>query len=459
MFLDTYRNLRDFFSDGMNADQAMIPFSALPTSTQKVAYDLYDKGMVFRDWFELHATEQQNVLEGERESPYLDTLIKLVRKEDAPRLGDAQGVFRAGLYDQVRTRANWGETKDTHAGDPDMGGGALPFLVGSEIKGLFITWEDMLRLCETFQAEGIIGNSPIMVDLYQKTTQACAHIKQNAHRPPNVLLYGETGTGKELFARAIHKLSGRRGEFRAVNCAGLPLGLLESELFGHVKGAFTDAAVDKAGILETCVGGIVHLDEINKADVGLLHKLLRAFQEREIRRVGGNNNIKIDVLFIAATNEDLASKPNFPKDALARLSEVPLRIPALRDRWGDVPLLVNHILQAEHCNSPLNKYRFPLAVWCEMRMKAGGNVRDLQNLIRSVAVRAHDQNGVSDPKETALRAAIDKAQKDGLALPLAKKQVADRTPWNGKPKVSRSLLNNSAWNPVVQKLVQEGKIG
>lgn len=205
-----------------------------------------------------------------------------------------------------------------------------------------------------------------------------------------VLICGETGTGKELIARAIHDLSLRKGKtFVRLNCAALPAGLLESELFGHEKGAFTGALAQRIGRLELADGGTLFLDEVGEIPIELQPKLLRVLQEREFERLGSTRTIRTDVRLIAATNRDLAKmveEQKFRADLFFRLNVFPVELPALRERAEDIPLLVRHFAEefsrrmgrkveaiSSQTMNALRQYRWP------------GNIRELQNVIeRSV---------------------------------------------------------------------------
>jgi two-component system, NtrC family, response regulator PilR len=214
-------------------------------------------------------------------------------------------------------------------------------------------------------------------------------VRQVADAKSNVLICGESGTGKELVARAIHYNSARSSmPFVAVNCSAVPETLLESELFGHMKGSFTGAMANKAGLFEVANGGTIFLDEIGDTTPTIQVKLLRVIQEREFRRVGGNQDVKVDVRIVAATNKDLekaVADGSFREDLYYRLDVIPIRLPPLRLRTGDIPLLVNHFLGkfSQESGKPV-----PVLTSEAMHVLLGhewrGNVRELENLIERV---------------------------------------------------------------------------
>jgi transcriptional regulator with GAF, ATPase, and Fis domain len=231
---------------------------------------------------------------------------------------------------------------------------------------------------------GIVGRSPAVVDLIRR-------IELVAATRSTVLITGETGTGKELVARAIHHCSAQREmAFVKVNCAAIPETLLESELFGHVKGAFTDATGAKRGKFALAHRGSIFLDEIGTMAVGLQAKLLRVLQEREIEPLGAERTEQVDVRVIAATNRDLrqlVAKGLFQDDLFYRLHVVPIAVPPLRDRADDIPLLIEHFVQKHATRtgriinaledgivSSLQEYHWP------------GNVRELENTIERAVV-------------------------------------------------------------------------
>jgi len=231
----------------------------------------------------------------------------------------------------------------------------------------------------------MIGNSKEMLKVY-------ATIKKVAETPANVLICGESGTGKELVAMAIHENSARRGApFLVINCGGIPENLLESELFGYAKGAFTGAYSDKAGLFEIAQGGTVFLDEISELPPLLQVKLLRVVQEKSFRRVGGADDIRVDVRIISATNRNLAEhvkSGQFREDLYYRLNVIPINLPPLRERREDIPILTRHFIEkyAREFNKEI-KTISAYALELLMQYPFPGNVRELENIIeRSIAL-------------------------------------------------------------------------
>jgi nitrogen regulation protein NR(I) len=226
---------------------------------------------------------------------------------------------------------------------------------------------------------GIIGQSPGLTDLY-------GVLERVADSPTTVLITGESGTGKELVARALHDHSSRRGKpFIKVNCAAIPKELIESELFGYERGAFTGAVSSKPGRFELANGGTLFLDEIGEIPVEMQVKLLRALQESEFERVGGIKTIRVDVRLVAATNRDLKkliSQGQFREDLFYRLNVVSIRLPALRERASDIPLLVGHFLAK--FNDRLKKSVAgvePEAMDLLSAYSWPGNIRELENVM------------------------------------------------------------------------------
>jgi DNA-binding NtrC family response regulator len=256
----------------------------------------------------------------------------------------------------------------------------------------------------------------------------------------NILITGENGTGKEILARAIHEESARRdGPFVAVNCGALPEHLIESELFGHVKGAFTDAKTDRAGRFEAAEGGTLFLDEIGELSKAAQVKLLRAIDQREIQRLGSNETTKVDIRLLAATNRDLEhdmKSGEFREDLFYRLSVVPLHMPPLRERREDIPVLATHFAAKasgkHNCAVPdldpalveaLQEYEWP------------GNVRELENMIeRLVLLTKGTRLGVEflpekmlhvRPEAGARASAEDETTLEGATIALRRRMVVE----------------------------------
>lgn len=232
---------------------------------------------------------------------------------------------------------------------------------------------------------GIVGQDSRMVELFET-------IRDVAEVDVPVLIQGESGTGKELVAAAIHN-EGPRAErlFVPVNCAALPEGLLESELFGHVKGAFTGAIRDKKGRFELADGGTLFLDEIGDLPKTVQVKLLRVLQEGIFERVGGEKSLSVNVRIISATNRDLArevAKGHFRRDLYYRIRVVPINIPALRERRDDIALLVNHFLQKESQEGSQVRGISPEALALMVEYSWPGNVRELQSALRFALLKA-----------------------------------------------------------------------
>ena len=208
-----------------------------------------------------------------------------------------------------------------------------------------------------------------------------------------VLIQGETGTGKELAARAIHNRSNRKSQpFVVVNCAAIPAAVMESEIFGHNKGAFTGAIQTTLGKLEIANKGTVFLDDIDTLDINMQGKLLRSIQEKEFERVGGNKVFKVDVRFVAASNRDpkkLISQGEFREDLFYRLNVFPIKLPPLRDRKSDIPLLVSRFLEIHSKKTGTQPKRFSKrAMNALMRYHWPGNVRELENLVERLSTIA-----------------------------------------------------------------------
>jgi len=242
---------------------------------------------------------------------------------------------------------------------------------------------------KTWSRQSIVGKSPALQDIFDL-------IERVGPSNTNVLITGESGTGKEVIARALHTSSPRADKpFMAINCTAIPETLMESELFGYVKGAFTGANQDKKGLFEEAQGGTVFLDEIGDMNVGLQAKLLRVLQERVIKPVGSSQAKPIDVRVIAATHKDLKkaiANQMFREDLYYRLSVIPIVMPPLRHRPEDVPLLAHHFLQ-KYCalNNRKNLSFTQDAIRKLMSFSWPGNVRELENMIERLVVLARGQ--------------------------------------------------------------------
>ncbi len=281
-------------------------------------------------------------------------------------------ALKAGAYDYVAKPFDIDELK---------------IVVGNAVEKRLLEAENLnLRtaLEEKFTFSNILGRSSRMQQIFSVVSRI-------APTQSTVLITGESGTGKELIARAIHYNSGRTGKFISINCGALPENLLESELFGHEKGAFTGAIRDKRGLFQDAEGGTIFLDEISEMSTPMQVKLLRVLQDRAIRRVGGNEEIPVDARVIAATNSDLSEsiqKGTFREDLYYRINVIPVELPTLRQRKEDISLLAEHFV-AKFCERmtqhpkkisaeamrALEKYSWP------------GNVRELENVMeRAIAL-------------------------------------------------------------------------
>src|ERR671912_2881239 len=249
------------------------------------------------------------------------------------------------------------------------------------------------QLEERYRFEGIIGRSQPMRDLFQLLETVAA-------TSSTVLITGETGTGKELAARALHHNSPRRANrFVAINCSAIPETLLEAELFGHVRGAFTGAVGTRQGRLEQAHKGTLFLDEVGTMSPALQAKLLRVLQEREFERVGDAHTIKIDVRVIAATHSDLAkmvAEGTFREDLFYRLNVIPVQLPALRERREDIPILVQHFLQKLGAEQvpPRTVTMSQEAIRRLMSYAWPGNVRQLENVVERALAFSHGRTQI-----------------------------------------------------------------
>ncbi len=255
---------------------------------------------------------------------------------------------------------------------------------------------------ERYSFQNILGKNAAMQGLFER-------VRKVASSKTTVLITGESGTGKELFARAIHYVSQRRDEpFVAINCGAIPENLLESELFGHVRGAFTGATGHKRGLFEEANGGTLFLDEIGELPLALQVKLLRALQEEEIRKVGDTKTHKVDVRVIAATARNLeeeVKQGRFREELYYRLNVVTVSIPPLRERREDIPLLADHyIRKLSEVNRREPRELSPAALQLLMRYHWPGNVRELVNMLEQAVLLSEGERIEASDLPEALRA-------------------------------------------------------
>lgn len=265
------------------------------------------------------------------------------------------------------------------------------------------------QLGSQVQLSSLVGRSPSMLEVYKK-------IAMVSDSRSTVLIYGESGTGKELVAKAIHHNGPRASQnFFAVNCGALPETLLETELFGHVRGSFTGAVENKRGIFEEASGGTVFLDEVSEMSPALQVKLLRTLEEHEVRRVGSNQTIKVDVRIIAASNRrlaDLVEEGKFREDLYYRLRVIEIELPPLRERAEDIPLLVEHFLK------DLERVRGKTfnvsteALSCLVNYPWPGNVRELENALE--AAIALNRSGVIMPEDLPAKVRAESGNADRM---------------------------------------------
>lgn len=280
----------------------------------------------------------------------------------------------------------------------------------------------------------MLGKSERMQQLF-RTLQKVAEYKTT------VLIEGESGTGKELVARALHRGGVRANKaFVAVNCGAIPATLLESELFGHKRGAFTDASSDKRGLFEEADGGTLFLDEIGELPIGLQVKLLRALQEGTIRRLGETKDVKVDVRVITATVRDLSAEvkaQRFREDLYYRLNVLALKVPPLRDRKDDVPLLIEHFIEKNRARLGTTVSGVdPAAMKVLLEYHWPGNVRELENLVERAAVLADSETITVDDLPERVREPNDPAR---VALELGEISIKKTTRVMEEALIRRAL--------------------
>jgi DNA-binding NtrC family response regulator len=303
---------------------------------------------------------------------------------------------------------------------------------------------------EHFRFGNLIGNSAPMKRLFEM-------IEHVAKSEATALLHGESGTGKELVARAIHDRSARQqGPYIPVHCAAIAKDLLESELFGHEKGAFTGALTQRIGMFEAANGGTLFLDEIGEMDIGLQSKLLRAIQEREIRRVGGNTTVKVNVRIVCATNRNLeveVAEKRFREDLFYRINVVPIKLPPLRERKEDIPLLVTHFTErfCQELQKPQKQFA-PESLDMMANYGWPGNVRELQHCIERLMVVVDAEKILPEHLEPILS-----GRPAFVAAPPDSDEAVAATPKLVIPEDAKSLeeiVNEIERQAIVQALAQ-----
>jgi two-component system NtrC family response regulator len=301
--------------------------------------------------------------------------------------------------------------------------------------------------------EGMIGSSPQMQAVF-------ATISKVSNTDAPVLISGESGTGKELVARAIHRRSSRNsGPFIAINCGAIPENLLESELFGHEKGAFTGAHAQRQGRVEMAQGGTLFLDEIGELSAALQVKLLRFLQEREIERVGGRSLIRIDARVLAATNVDLTkamAAGTFREDLYYRLGVVNLAMPPLRERSGDIALLAKAFLHRQTAGREKNLVFTPKALTTLESHSWPGNVRELENRIQRAAIMA--ESGRITPEDLALTSYTGHEEQSlSKAREAVEREMIEAALARNKGNLTRAAADLEVSRPSLYELI--GKLG
>ncbi len=243
------------------------------------------------------------------------------------------------------------------------------------------------------QASGIVEEMPLLIGDHPVMEKMARVVRKVAATDATILILGESGTGKDLVARAVHAQSERaQASFVPVNCGAIPAELLESEMFGHERGAFTGASAPRSGLFPLAHGGTIFLDEVSEMSPALQVKLLRVLQDREVRPVGGDHIVRVDVRVVAASNRNLASEVaagRFREDLFYRLNVIPVTIPALRERRSDVPLLVRHFLEQHGRGRRGRSLSVSDAAMVHLwEYDWPGNVRELENLVERLAVLA-----------------------------------------------------------------------
>jgi DNA-binding NtrC family response regulator len=326
-----------------------------------------------------------------------DTLVIIITAFGA--VDSAVKAMKLGAYDYITKPFNRDELRLTVGKALEMSG------LSAENRRL------KEQLTERVEFRNIIGISPAMEQVFTV-------VRRVADTEATVLITGESGTGKELVARAIHGTSSRHNSpFVAVNCAAIPKDLLESELFGHVRGAFTSAVRDNPGKFKLADGGTIFLDEVGDLPVGLQPKLLRVLQEKTVEPLGGNVSHKLNVRVLAATNADLEkaiSAGNFREDLYYRIAVIPIHLPPLRERREDIPLLVRHfaakrggegVVLAKDAIDAMQRYSWP------------GNIRELENTVERLLIMRERSTIALDELPEKIRCGAETREGSIVSLP------------------------------------------
>jgi DNA-binding NtrC family response regulator len=364
-----------------------------------------------------------------REVKSLKPDVECVMMTAYSKVEDAVAAVRAGAYDFL--------TKPFASFDAV----AITVAKAAERRRLIAKTRSLEEQLDRGDSGGfaeIIGQSSAMRAVFRLVEGVAA-------ASSTVLILGESGTGKELIARAIHRRSARATRpFVAVNCSSIPDTLIESELFGHVKGAFTNANTSRAGLFEVADKGTLFLDEVGDLSLAAQVKLLRALQEGEIKRVGSNETRVVDVRVVAATNVDLAEKitaGRFREDLYYRLNVIPIELPALRERRDDVPILAQHFLRKFARKSGKEIRRLsPEALAALTAFGWPGNVRQLENAIeRAVVLARGDELTVDDLPDAMGEKAVAKPADTGNAIDVVARALADVPYAEAKRRVVRDF--------------------
>ena len=320
-----------------------------------------------------------------------------------------------------------------------------PFLhCTQDIAKYFISPLPKKALLSKYGILGLLGKSEKFIEMLKS-------IEAASHCDVRILLEGESGTGKELVARAVHKLSSRsENKFIAIDCGAIQPNLVESELFGHIKGSFTGASMDRKGLFEEANGGTLFMDEINNLPVDMQAKLLRVLQDEEIRPVGSNQNRKVNVRIITASSsslQKLVSENKFREDLFYRLHVYPIHVPPLKERIEDIPLLADHFLKkySGEQNKQIDGFHEEVLDYLKQRHWAG-NIRELENFIQRLVTLTTKNQKIIDKKilPAEFQKELKKLKKDFQEIPLSKSLSESLIDF--EEQLIRTALKNCNWN-------------